>query len=629
MSIEMSEPLSYPFSEITALLGENFSPSVVGVAGRAYLLDNQEGDYKRSAVQVVEQRNTTSNRDLLLLPQGIWRYMFESWHQGAGQSNLDRDDALPFRYLDSYGVDPWTKYQLSLLHDTNHIQKFTATDRVFVQVHDDYLVTIMGEKTIWNDTPTHSVDLPLGASSGKAIGFTYDGESVIVLTDTGTLYEAKNPTTVAPRKVTPPASPAAPNPIAQATFVAYVKDYLILGVGNQLWDITDPDKGVLIYTSPVVGFTWKGACEGANAIYLIGGAGDKHVVHRVAVADDGTKLQPGAVAATLPDGEIGYAIGSYLGFVFVGTDKGVRMATPSGASGDLTLGALIPTAAPVLCFEGQDRFVWYGNSQINGEFGQNQEEFPAIAVPGLGRMDLTTFTVTESTPAYANDIVAEGASGSVTSVTTWKGGRVFAVQGNGVFAEDLFRLMEAGWVTHGTVSFGVEDLKTGLYAQFKWGLLNGKVGMWAAYDSRRYTMLAENATPQSIRSGNVTLDGQQFSRTNIGVVLRREPSNDSLGPTLTRWEFRAVPTKGLASRWWLPIMNRAQIELNGVVLNRDPRAELKRLLDLVQIGGMFALQEGGVTYQVTARDYEWRPEILDDTGRSWQGTFVLVVEEIR
>jgi hypothetical protein len=629
MSIEMSEPLSVPFSEIGDAVDATLSPSVVGIAGRAYLLDTESGEYKRSAVQVVEQRNTTSNRDLLLLPQGIWRYMFESWHQGAGQSNLDRDDALPFRFLDSYGVNPWEKYRLSLLHDTNHIQTITGTDPVFVQVHNDYLVTIVGDKTVWNDTPTHSVDLPLGASSGKAIGFTYDGEAVLVLTDAGTVFAAKDPTTVAPRKVTPPASPAVPNAVTEATFIAYVKDYLILGVGNQLWDITDPDKGVLIYTSPVVGFTWKAACEGSSAIYLIGGAGDKHVVHRVAVADDGTKLQPGAVAATLPDGEIGYSIGSYLGFVFVGTDKGVRMATPSGASGDLTLGALIPTAAPVLCFEGQDRFVWYGNSQIDGEFGQDQEGFPAVAVPGLGRMDLTTFTVTESTPAYANDIVAEGANGSVTSVTTWHGGRVFAVQGVGVFAEDLFRLMEAGWITHGTVSFGVEDLKTGLYAQFKWLPLDGLVGMWAAYDSRRYTRLAENAVPSSIRSGNVTMDGQQFSRTNIGMILRRDVSNDTIGPVLSRWEFRAVPTKGLASRWWLPVMNHSQIELDGAVYNRDVREELARLLRLVQVGGMFGLQEGGVTYQVTARDYEWKPQMLDPQGRAWQGVFTIVVEEVK
>jgi hypothetical protein len=629
VTIEMSEPLSVPFSEITDLLGENFSPSVVGVAGRAYLLDNQAGDYKRGAVQVVEQRNTTSNRDLLLLPQGIWRYMFESWHQGAGQSNLDRDDALPFRFLDSYGVNPWDKYRLSLLHETEKMQAVTGADTVFVQVHNGSLVTVVGDKTIWNDTAARSVDRPLGVDSGKAISVTYDGEAVIVLTGSGKVFRVSDSNVSTAVTVTPPASPAVPNPLDQASFIAYVKDYLILGVGNQLWDITDPAKAVLIYTSPVVGFTWKGAAEGANAIYLIGGAGDKHVVHRVAVADDGTKLQPGAVAATLPDGEIGYAIGSYLGFVFIGTDKGVRMATPSNAAGDLTLGAMIPTASPVRCFEGQDRFVWYGNSDIDGEFGQGQEGFPTVPVPGLGRMDLTTFTVTASTPAYANDLVAEGVAGTVTAVTTWNGHRVFAVQGVGVFREHPSRLMEQGWVSHGAVSFGVEDLKTGLYAQFKWSLLDGQVGMWAAYDSQRYTRLAENATPQSIRSGNVTMDGQQFSRTNIGVILRRDPADPAKGPVLSRWEFRAVPTKGLASRWWLPIMNRAQIELNGVVMNRDPRVELKRLLDLVQVGGMFALQEGGVTYQVTARDYEWRPEILDDVGRSWQGTFVLVVEEIR
>lgn len=630
---EFGEPLSVPLSEITEGVGSNLPPSVVGIAGRAYLMDTNSGEYRREGVNVLQQRNTTSNRDLLLLPQDVWRQMYESWHQGAGQSSLDRDDALPFRYKDSFGVDPWTKYRLSLLNETRRLAGGASwqTNPGFLAVHNGNLCVIHGTDVKWY-TPdgVESASYTIGEI---AEDFTYDGEFIYILGVGGSLLRTDG--TAAPAAVTitwPTATPPDKLPaMADATFVAYVKDYLLVGIGHVLWNITDPAKPVKVYTSPVVGFTWKGAVAGAAAIYLIGGAGDKHEVHRVSVSQDGTKLDPAAVAATLPDGEIGISIGSYLGFVFIGTGSGVRMATPNGGAGDLVLGAIIPTSAPVWCFEGQDRFVWYGNSEMSAKFGLNQEKFPVGLIPGLGRMDLTTFTVTEGTPAYANDIYAQGVtrSGVVRSVATWHGKRVFTVTGSGVYVE-TDNLVEKGWVAHGDVSFGVEDLKTALYAQFKWRPLEGgSVGMFASYDSDRYTLLAEKDTPQSIRSGNVTMDGQQFSRVGIGLVLRRDLVDYKVGPTFTRWEFRAVPVKGVASRWYLPILNHSTIELNGVTEHRDVREELVRLMKVVEGGGLVALQEGGIMYQVTPKDFQWKPQSLSPTGHAWQGVYLLVVEEIR
>jgi hypothetical protein len=273
--------------------------------------------------------------------------------------------------------------------------------------------------------------------------------------------------------------------------------------------------------------------------------------------------------------------------------------------------------------------VWYGNSEINARFGRGQEGFPDRPVTGLGRMDLTTFTVTEGTPAYANDLVAEQGPflNSVTAVTTWQDRRVFAVQGKGVFGESD-RLMQRGWATHGAVSFGVEDKKTGLYGQFKWLPLSGSLSMWAAYDSQRYTKIADKNIPQSISSGNVPMNGQQFSRINIGFILTRDEGRKDQGPVLTRWEIRAVPVKGVASRWYLPILNHSLIELNGAPSNRDVLDELLILKRLVQRGGMVSLQESGITYEVTPRDFKWVPQMLSPTGHAWEGLFVLIVEEI-
>ena len=132
----------------------------------------------------------------------------------------------------------------------------------------------------------------------------------------------------------------------------------------------------------------------------------------------------------------------------------------------------------------------------------------------------------------------------------------------------------------------------------------------------------------SIRSGNVSMNGTQFSRIEPRFVLRRSETDAQLTPLMTRWEIRAVPVKGRNSRWTLPILNREEVEIDGVKYVRDPLVVLDALLELVQGGNIFTLQESNRAYQVHGKDFLWIPDSLTTSGRAWQGTFVLVVEEV-
>ncbi len=133
----------------------------------------------------------------------------------------------------------------------------------------------------------------------------------------------------------------------------------------------------------------------------------------------------------------------------------------------------------------------------------------------------------------------------------------------------------------------------------------------------------------SVRSGNIPMDGLQFSRIEVRYVLMRDAADDHLGPILTRYELRARPAKGAASRWYLPIINHESIDLNGVPEARNPSDEFDRLMNLVETGKMFSLQEGRRTYQCVAVDFKWTPEKLTTQGDAWQGVYVLVCEEVK
>jgi len=619
---QITQEFNEPFNLSTNALPTSTSGSIIGIDGRAYLIDSSSSDYRQVSIEVLQQRNTNNNREILLLPQNIWRQTQEDWSAGAGQLNQDRDDAITARYENSYGINPWDKWEMKLLPATEELFIPGSTSAsTFLDVHDGQLVAATGGTAQWFTTLSASaVPTALTVSSSTIIDSTYDGNEVVYLDSVGDIWKVPNSAS-ALLHVSEPG----------ATFVGFEKDYLICGTDNVLRNITGTP--VTVYTHPMSTFRWVDSCSGPQAIYVIGSAGDRTTVHRVGVKEDGTGLLPAIVAVQLPDGEIGYSIDSYLGFVFIGTNKGVRMAVPD-ANGDLTLGSIIPTKSPVYDFEGQDRFVWFTKSdvEVGYETVSNDEagSFPLGDVCGLGRMDLSTFTVTAATPAWANDLVAESESGKiVNSVVTFEGKTVFAVSGGGIYYEGN-NLMEAGWLTQGVISFSVEDPKAALYMNMMWRpACRGRVFLDLAYDSSGFGRFGRvTVSPTSIRSDNINLRGLRFSRVNPRYVLTRCPLDNTKGPIITRWEIRSSPIKGRASRWNIPIINHDEIAIDTVVEFRDPAAEKQRLIDLVQSGKVFLYQESGRTYQVMARDFDWRPESISMNGSGWQGVFLLVVEEV-
>jgi hypothetical protein len=102
-----------------------------------------------------------------------------------------------------------------------------------------------------------------------------------------------------------------------------------------------------IYAHPNTNWKWTGICEGPNAIYTSGYAGDSSTVYRLSLDASGAVplLTKALTAADMPKGELIYALGSYIGkYMVFGTSKGIRIGTidTSGfvSSGYITYGPL-------------------------------------------------------------------------------------------------------------------------------------------------------------------------------------------------------------------------------------------------------------------------------------------------
>jgi hypothetical protein len=347
--------------------------------------------------------------------------------------------------------------------------------------------------------------------------------------------------------------------------------------------------------------------------------GEKWNVWSMAIKADGTTFDPPKVAAPLPAGEIAISIASYLGYVLVGSSRGWRFGTADTA-GALSLGRLISTDAPVRCFEGQDRFVWYG------------QDATGTLSARLGRTDLSVFT-SALTPAATNDLDSGQfpPGGQVRGVAsfgaTGLGRRVFTVDNVGVFAEDT-NLVTSGYLEQGDMAFHSTDFKQGLYAQlFHEPLGSGRITVDVSYDDGPWVTIGQTDGGGASAMGNMpTL--HDFYQANLRYTL--EPSSTALdvSPALTRAELRVLPLSGRATQWRLPLLLHETLDFDGNQYDRDVRADKQFLLDLVRSKEPFSYREGNDYYTLFAVDFTFLPRKVSSGVASFEGTFSITCQEI-
>jgi hypothetical protein len=238
VSTQITQPFDEPYfgggdSGTSAI--SNIGGSQVAINGKIYPIDTRSNSYAQRSLDVLQQRNTTDNRDLLLLPQNVWRQQSSNWKSGAGQSNLDRDDAILTRYEDSFGIDPWTPWQFGLLPATEQLR--ATTSKTWLTLHDGYLVVVTADDhmTYWySDFGTLSASVSIG--SDPIIDIADRGDGILTLNDQGIIYKLDDPA----------GSPVQyyNSALTGANFIAWEKDFFLCGQENVLkWVRSQRVKG--------------------------------------------------------------------------------------------------------------------------------------------------------------------------------------------------------------------------------------------------------------------------------------------------------------------------------------------------------------------------------------------------
>ena len=325
--------------------------------------------------------------------------------------------------------------------------------------------------------------------------------------------------------------------------LGFVKQRIVMAVNNKIYEFPTSATALptVTYTHPSTSYTFTSITESGTAIYIAGYENNKSSIFKFTL--DTTSgampaLTSAITAAELPTGEVVHRIFVYLGYMMIGTSKGVRVASISG-DGSITYGPLLfETTHPVYDFCARDRFVWCATGVTT-----------VVTEPGLIRIDLGTEIDTLQFP-YANDLHYDAASSTTTTSCAFIGTTdriAFCTAAPNtssvgyVYMEAASTLVSDGYVQTGYIRYNTLEPKNfkrlmahGIFTHGSMSLqsvdLSGNV-----YDINSYDSVIGH--PESTITQPI---GAQDALA-LRFHLYRDDTDTTVGPQFEGYQLKAVP----------------------------------------------------------------------------------------
>lgn len=489
-----------------------------------------------------------------------------SFHGGAGIKFFDPSagESIGYRFYDSQNVNIWTKGQVTLLnsvienHNTtasldsyNRPQQYIrsiqwtsgGTTYDGVLLHDGYDI----DKCDSNGNVTHFVDYNAGSA-----------EPVYAVCDDGVYaYWVTNATQGGANKLhmyKKPLSGSSANTADEVTMfyatgtvitnaiMEFVKDRIILCVNGKVYELTGSSTslGTPVYTNTNSNYVYTSITASGPAIYTSGNSGMYSTIQKYTLGSNGSMpvLTQAVVAAELPPGEIIYKIYYYLGYMAIGTSKGVRIAEVNDQDGSISYGPLTIelTVQPCYDFAARDRFLWCAT----GDGGINA---------GLNRIDLSQ--IIEGEPlrfAYASDLRYDQTTSHSTVGCAFFGSSsrmafvtAFNSTSGHVYRENTSALASSGYLQTGAIRYGTLEPKN-----FKFVRARGDY----SFGAMDIQTVEENGNINNVISYNASVGTPEAATTNpensqeflsYKFTLSRSASDTSKGPVFKGFQAKALP----------------------------------------------------------------------------------------
>jgi len=651
----------------------------VAINGRPYMIDTSNG---RSAGPVSLKVNRTQQDvgdkagEQSLARENLWRRTVTSWHHGAGQTHYDGNPSDPYRFNKSLGIDVWTPGQMKPL---GGLRRMAVPDvnagNIGTNGTGNHMVLFNGIGHVSGGTAGKDCYItwqPTGAQ------FSLPNGIISMCTDGSTIYSAD-----AGAGGTGGAVYQWPGTGAAAVYVAAGTYYLTRWALGRLWaadsaglkNIVAGPTANLVIAKPSTSWVYTDVVPGNGGVLVSGYDKSHSTVSFVGLLPDASGVVQGPTIAEMPAGEVIYAMHSYLGYIILGTSKGVRVCQHVSDS-SLIVGPLIdlfspdanagnraPSTTGVRCFASTGSFVYFGWSFYDWTGQVNSNENSGTFWGGLGRMDLSTFNAPLQ-PAYATDVmykvtnssgggggapvgpVTQSIKNEITGCVIERGQTPsFVMAGVELLAGALgglpTRMNYANntgpdpYMRSGKVSLGLDDLKTPGSFAMRWS--QGEAGsLPTMVVTNEQGVTTVNTIVATVGAGSTvrTFDTAAAGPSEAFELQVTWPSNAAIGNPAGRvfdQRVSAWPSPPRVERWMLPLLLRDVLECHdGQSRPCDPAAEIAafQALGAGATRTTVDFQFNGTTYTgCVVDDWEFQPESAggDNAGSKWQGTLIVTI----
>jgi len=490
---------------------------------------------------------------------GWWLRSQASFHSGSGIKFYDpatTDENGHYRFAESKGVNVWTKGQVTLLknctsaHVTTgaiasngtpqqHVRSIQWNTTSGVLLHDEYDV----DKIAVDGTVTHFIDYNAG-SAYPVYAICDDGTYaywITKITDAGVVKTAmyKKPLTGSSASTADETQMWKDSSVVvtNAT-MEYVKERIVVCINNKVYEMSSSASSLptAVYTHPSSTHVYSSIAASGPAIYVAGYNGIQSTIVKFTLSTAGVMptLTSAVVAAELPVGEITHRIFYYLGYMLIGTNKGVRVAAVSDQDGSLNYGPLIvETSQPCYDFAARDHYVWCATG-VAGE-------------AGVVRIDLSNELETLRF-AWANDLYMDGVTGHVTTGCAFADGTdrltfctAYASSTDGaIYIEDASTLRTSGYLTTGNIRYGTLEPKNFKRLLGRGDFTYGSMTLETVdKNGVEYDHISYDSTVSPIE---VTTSSPATAQEYVAYkfILYRDSTTTSAGPTFKGYQAKAT-----------------------------------------------------------------------------------------
>lgn len=364
------------------------------------------------------------------------------------------------------------------------------------------------------------------------------------------------------------------------------------------------------------------------------------------------QLDTPILALPMSPDEYPVCLASYLNFIFVGTNRGIRMTQTlsiydptATATGDLKSGPLIPNilqpvTQPVTAIVGDGRYVWFAWNNYDDQS------------TGLGKLDLAEFIKGDPlTPAYASDIMVNqvpGANNIINSLDwdPYFNTPIMAIGGSGIWGPSaqneggnpiVYKYVPSGNITSGIFDYGIPDKKIPVY--FDYGAIapaskGTGIQAFIDIDPNDSDAAGLQVLPSYPQNGDTSVSefpvpnyhAEQFS---VSLTLISDAPNHGYSPILHRWTLKAWPAAVAGTSIMIVVQLFSVAVVDGMETFVDPYDNFIWLENRRQNQEILTYQEGPLSVTGVIDTLDWLPhKRRDNYENGFEGDCVITFKTV-